>query len=72
VVSREGDFTVYRGALPWTAVRGAKPPVQGFSFAVFVNDNDGKGRKGYLRWGNIKALDVYQPCVVQKPKQPTP
>jgi len=72
VVTREGGVTTYRAALPWSAVKGAKPPINAFSFALFVNDNDGKGRKGYLQWGNIKGLDALQPFLVEPQKPVAP
>jgi len=72
IVTRDGDVTTYRAALPWSAVLGATPPVNTFSFALFFNDNDGKGRKGYLHWGNIKGLDALQPFLVMPPAKGNP
>lgn len=64
-VVRLANETHYAAAIPWSAVRGAKPPLQQFAFAVFINDNDGKGRKGYARWGDIKVLSRYQLCLIR-------
>ena len=48
--------TTYVAALPWAEISPSGKPCD-FSFALFVNDNDGAGRKGYWKWGDIKCLD---------------
>ena len=55
----------YETAIPWNT---ALVPIQlkqgkGFGISVLINDNDGKGRKGYLEWssgiGGQKATDLF-------------
>lgn len=61
VIKRKGTQTIYEAALPWTALQGVKGPLSQFSWAVYINDNDGQGRKGYLQWADIKSLSSLQP-----------
>ncbi|MBB6673447.1 OmpL47-type beta-barrel domain-containing protein [Cohnella nanjingensis] len=45
--------TTYRLALPWSEIPTLNPAqdvVDSFSFVL--NDNDGKGRRGYIEWGS--------------------
>lgn len=50
-VKREGEYTTYVAQIPLSALPSLRPAegkVVGFS--ILVNDNDGKGRKGWLEW----------------------
>ncbi len=49
----KGGKTVYKLEIPVASV-GLQELSKGsaIGFALLVNDNDGKGRKGYLRWGD--------------------
>ncbi len=52
-ITQNGKKTVYDLTIPVKAVN--LPPLKAgtiFGFSVLVNDNDGKGRKGYLHWGD--------------------
>jgi len=52
-VLRDGQRSTYAIAIPAKALglQGFKPDSL-IGFSLLVNDNDGKGRKGYLRWGD--------------------
>jgi len=52
-VKREGVKTVYTAEFPVSEL-GIKmlAPEMILGFSILVNDNDGTGRKGYLRWGD--------------------
>lgn len=52
-VKREGTKTVYTADFPVKEL-GFKTlaPETVFAFSILVNDNDGAGRKGYMRWGD--------------------
>ncbi len=51
--ARDGAKTVYEIEIPVAAAGLPElQPGTAFGFSVLVNDNDGKGRKGYLRWGD--------------------
>jgi hypothetical protein len=69
-INRQGTQTIYEAALPWTALYGVKGPLSQFSWGVFINDNDGHGRKGYLQWGDIKSLNGMQPFYFNPKSQP--
>jgi hypothetical protein len=61
VVKREGTSTIYECAMPWNEI-GPRLPAQGaFSFGLYLNDSDGRGRKGFLQWGDIKNPSKMQP-----------
>lgn len=48
----EGNRITYLFAIPWEKL-GIKPEVgKTFGFSLLVNDNDGKGRKGWMEWGS--------------------
>lgn len=52
-IIREGTTTRYEIAIPLQDVAlidSARP--RAFGFSVLVNDNDGKGRKGWIEWGS--------------------
>jgi len=52
-ITRDGVKTVYELEIPVaTAGLSELQPGMAFCFSLLVNDNDGKGRKGYLRWGD--------------------
>lgn len=53
-IKRIGNRTVYETAIPWNAILGMSKDNPGFSFGFYINDNDGKGRKGFKKWGDIK------------------
>jgi hypothetical protein len=48
--SRDGNVTTYEAAIPWAEL-GCAPPRWGDTagFALLVNDDDGAGRKGWVR-----------------------
>ena len=48
-VRREGDHTIYFIRIPWKALGLASVPVDGFHFNFIVNDDDGRGRKQWVR-----------------------
>jgi len=60
VVRREGLETIYECAIPWTELPGLGPDRKTFGFGLFVNDNDGDGRRGYKEWGSIKSVGDMQ------------
>ncbi|MFD0714352.1 S-layer homology domain-containing protein [Paenibacillus sp. GCM10027626] len=46
-------MTIYGLKLPWTELAPVRPVRnEVMSFSLLVNDNDGKGRKGWLEWGS--------------------
>jgi len=48
---REGDRVLYKVRLPWSELYPlAYEPGKPLRFSVLVNNNDGKGRDGYLEW----------------------
>jgi len=51
--TKEGSSVLYELVIPAKAVGlPALKPGLVFGFSLLVNDNDGKGRKGYLHWGD--------------------
>ncbi|MFD0714361.1 DNRLRE domain-containing protein [Paenibacillus sp. GCM10027626] len=45
--------TFYQLALPWSELKPIQPGhKEAMSFSLVFNDNDGKGRKGYIEWGS--------------------
>lgn len=60
VVRREGLETIYECAIPWSELPGLGPDKKTFGFGLFVNDNDGDGRRGYKEWGSIKSVGDMQ------------
>jgi hypothetical protein len=56
VARRAGGATIYECAIPWRELPGMGPARSVFGFGLFVNDNDGDGRRGYLEWGDIKNV----------------
>ena len=60
VVRREGLETIYECAIPWADLPGLGPDKKTFGFGLFVNDNDGDGRRGYKEWGSIKSVGDMQ------------
>lgn len=48
-VRREGDHTIYSIRIPWATLGLTSAPTNGFRFNFIVNDDDGKGRKQWLR-----------------------
>jgi len=65
-IKRDGESTNYQCAIPWSQLDAGTPERGGFSFGIYVNENDGKGRKGYHRWADIKAPAAHQPCYLQE------
>ena len=52
-IVREGSVTRYELAIPLRDVALIDPAkTQAFGFSMLVNDNDGKGRKGWIEWGS--------------------
>lgn len=57
-VKRDSVRTTYNASIPWkelgvTAIRAPKT----IGFALIVNDNDGKGREGWLAYGDGIAAE---------------
>ena len=52
-ITRDGDTTRYRAALPWSAML-LKPPRPGetITFSFTVNDNDSDHLRGWLEWSS--------------------
>lgn len=67
-IRRDGTTTLYECAIPWSLLPGLGPDADTFSFGMFVNDNDGDGRRGYKEWGNIKNVGVMQPLRLEHAK----
>ncbi|MDR1190822.1 MAG: hypothetical protein LBK60_04035 [Verrucomicrobiales bacterium] len=65
-VTRAGDLTTYQCAIPWSELAPLTPASGAFSFGIFINDNDGEGRKGYLQWADTKSLNAMQPFILKK------
>lgn len=55
--------TLYEAAIPWFQLPGLGPDAGPFSFGLYVNDNDGTGRRGFIQWGNVKDRSTMQPLV---------
>ncbi len=52
-IERVGSKTLYKFEIPARSVGFDKfGPGSLVAFSILVNDNDGKGRKGYLHWGD--------------------
>ncbi|MGW0819406.1 sugar-binding protein [Streptomyces viridiviolaceus] len=51
-VTREGSTTSYRVGVPWASLGFTGRPERPIGFSVMVNDNDGKGRAGFMEWGS--------------------
>jgi len=52
VVVRDGEFTRYEAAVPWSALEPLRPQVgRWFGFALLLNDEDGSEPGSYARWG---------------------
>ncbi|MBL8992567.1 MAG: carbohydrate binding domain-containing protein, partial [Spirochaetia bacterium] len=49
-VLRKNGETVYEAAIPWKAIDQGGRPSEMFSVNFLVNDNDGKGRRGWIEW----------------------
>ncbi|MBN8217999.1 MAG: hypothetical protein J0L75_15260 [Spirochaetes bacterium] len=53
LATRNGNQIRYEVEIPASAFGSAELRAgMGIGFSLLVNDNDGKGRKGYLRWGD--------------------
>ncbi|MGG1638381.1 S-layer homology domain-containing protein [Paenibacillus sp. NRS-1760] len=49
----EHKLTIYKLALPWSELTPIQPQRGDvMSFSLLVNENDGKGRRGWLEWGS--------------------
>jgi hypothetical protein len=52
-IARDGNTTRYELAVPLKDVALIDPArTRAFGFSVLANDNDGKGRKGWIEWGS--------------------
>lgn len=50
-ISRKEKNTEYEIAFPWNSLAPLQPEAGSrFGISILVNDNDGRGRKGYLQW----------------------
>jgi len=49
-IRRLPDGLSYEALIPWGEVRPLSPALGEFGVSVIVNDNDGKGRKGWVEW----------------------
>ena len=56
VRDEDAKTTTYDAALPWSELTPDGKP-RDFSFAFYINENDGNGRKGFWKYGDIKCLD---------------
>ena len=69
-LKRNGIRTYYEIAIPWSQLTGKKidwENTESFRFSMLVNDNDGKGRKGWIEYGSgIGATkDISQFAVIK-------
>ncbi|SMF73229.1 Endo-1,4-beta-xylanase, GH35 family [Paenibacillus uliginis N3/975] len=49
----EQKLTIYKLALPWSELTPIQPQRGDvMSFSLLVNENDGKGRRGWMEWGS--------------------
>ena len=52
-IARDGNTTRYELAVPLKDAALIDPArTRAFGFSVLANDNDGKGRKGWIEWGS--------------------
>ncbi|MCX7748579.1 MAG: alpha/beta hydrolase fold domain-containing protein [Clostridia bacterium] len=54
-ISRSGLDTVYEIEIPWDSLHESRQSVSSgklFKFSMLVNDNDGKGRRGWIEYGS--------------------
>ncbi|WP_419996199.1 sugar-binding protein [Streptomyces boninensis] len=51
-VTREGTVTSYKVRIPWKSLGLDARPDRPVALSMIVNDNDGKGRRGFLEWGS--------------------
>jgi len=65
-VKRNGKTLIYELAIPWDSIPPISPKNGEFLFSFLVNDNDGRGREGWVEWasgiGGNKELGFYQAC----------
>lgn len=65
IINRAGTKTTYEVSIPWALVGVKDPLKQPITFAMLTNDNDGKGRKGWMEWhqgiGLTKDASLYSP-----------
>lgn len=55
VIRRDGDYTYYEAAIAWEDIRLNKPDIKNLEsvfFSMIINENDGLGREGWLRYGD--------------------
>jgi len=50
-VKQEGKETTYEASIPWKELAPIAPKDKAFSISILVNDDDGKGCKGWIEWG---------------------
>ena len=60
--SVEGTTVSLEIALPWKAIFADGKPARSFKFCLLTNDNDGRGRKGWINWtpGIAKGKDPFK------------
>lgn len=49
-ITRRGKDLVYEVGIPWKSLGLTPVPGQKIGLSLLVNDNDGKGRKGFIQW----------------------
>ncbi len=64
VRDEESKHTDYVFSLPWPAM--GLSGAEDFSMGLYVNDNDGKGRKGFKHWASMKEISEFQPFRLQE------
>ncbi len=74
-VRRTDDQTVYELAIEWPLLGVADPAVgTAIGFNVLVNDDDGRGRRGYVQWtegiGRRKDPSAFAVMALSAPDQP--
>jgi len=60
----ESKRTDYVFAMPWAAI--GLDSARDFSMGLYVNDNDGKGRKGFKHWSSMKDIGEFQAFRLQR------
>jgi len=65
-IVRQGQTTLYEAAIALKSLPLFDPKAKTFGLSLLVNDNDGKGRKGWIEWGSGigqgKNPALFNPC----------
>ena len=70
-IKRAGGKTIYEYAIPWKTVAFFQPKAGAYlGFGCLVNQNDGKGRAGWLSYcegiGSVKSADLFADLLLIK------